>query len=61
MTAPLDLDGRVLFPLLVVGVLVSTSLAYYTGQTGDPLPLMAAVAGLSTLLILTSDFDELTE
>ena len=59
--APLDLRPRVRWPLFVLVGIVTTGAAYYTGTTGNSLPLLVAASGLGTLLVLTTDYEKLEE
>ena len=59
--APLDLHARVRLPLFVVLGFVTTGAAYYTGTTGDSVPLLVAASGLGALLVLTTDYEKLEE
>ena len=57
--APLDLRKRVRLPLYVLLGFATTGAAYYTGTTGESLPLLVAASGLGTLLVLTTDYEQL--
>jgi|GEM_PF-2548578 hypothetical protein len=59
--APLDLHKRVRFPLFVLVGFVTLGAAYYTGTTGDAVPLLVASSGLGTLLVLTTDYEKLED
>ena len=59
--APLDLSRRARLPLFVVVSFATAGAAYYTGTTGDALPLLVAASGLGTLLVLTTDYGKLEE
>ena len=59
--APLDLRTRVRLPLFVLVGIVTVGAAYYTGATGNSLPLLVAASGLGTLLVLTTDYEKLEE
>lgn len=59
--APLDIRKRVRLPLFVLASFATAGAAYYTGSTGDSLPVFVAASGLGTLLVLTTDYEKLEE
>jgi len=59
--APLDLRKRVRLPIFVLASFVTAGAAYYTGVTGNAVPLLVAASGVGTLLVLTTDYEKLEE
>jgi len=59
--APLDLHPRVRIPVFVLVSFATVGATYYTGATGDAIPLLVAASGLGGLLLLTTDYEQFEE